>query len=1697
MEYVGRRVTKEFQGHGTNFGLVQAYEPATGVFKIENDGGVSEELELANVSSLMLSTESPPPPPSGAPIRKRGRPKKRRCIVNEGTDNCNPEIEGGVGENLLAREAGPGVFDLNTNRGLDLNVDALNAISSEDHGVNVAVAEGNLRGFDLNEGVNLELNEKSCLNNVSWISGKEIIDLNLDASEDCEKLTDGREGRCFDLNLQLTEDEMRNMEECELLKGANESFLAERKMKVSEGLSEHDIKENLVNMDSGNHSANLEKKEDSPMRNCVSGVDNGIVATQKKKRGRKRKDDSVDDIEVSTPKPQNGNLEPELDSVEGTPLKTGDDLVDYENGISGVVTRGRRVRKIREVSENVVVPLPTPGTGLRRSSRRAKRETLSDSDKVSNAADLDDIDQKLPSPEISFMSQEKKMTKSRRKAPCPVILSPKVELPRPSCNLDLGRVPVVDLISAYAFLRSFSTLLFLSPFELDDFVVSVKCTNSTLLFDSIHVALLRTLRKHLESLSNEGSVSAINCLRSLNWDLLDLITWPMFAVEYLLLHSPGHIPGLDRRHLKILLNDYYKLPVSAKFEILQHLCDDVVEVEAFRLELSRRTSATEYHMDLARDVKFESSRKRKPAMDVASTSCVTEEDAVEPADWNSDECCLCKMDGSLICCDGCPAAFHSRCVGVVSSLLPEGDWYCPECAIEKNKPWMKVEKSTRGAQLLGSDLYGRMFYSSCGYLLVLESCNEEYSFCCYNKNDLPALIEALESAPFVYDSIISAICEHWNVVRGEGGPKNDFDLRSCSVQSTFPEKGQLQNRDMAPSEFLNKNEFFAEKRSDEMSVASTGNTFSNNTELDNAKNGIAMLESGNNVLKMENHVASSEGSNDVMQTFSNTDTSKEKGPDSSTRERESLNDCHILGKPVDGGDHHMTLTSVNVEKEKNLGSENHSYAPDSINSKVLSPVHCQSKYANCYELARTASSFYEEFTSKSSGKTSEATLKTVEEIIAGQVKVVSNRFAEFSWSNIQKSNVKSRKERCGWCFFCRFPEDERDCLFIMNDAIPAVENFTCEIFELQSGERKNHILDIMCHIICLEGHLQGLLLGPWLNPNYSLLWRKSVLEVVDLAPLKMLLLNLESNLHHLAISDDWRKHVDSVVTMGSASHIISSSARASPKHGVGRKKAKSSEVGITPSSNAATGLSLFWWRGGRGSRMLFSWKVLPRTQVSKAARQGLKILVEARRYLVYYTPRLENMPSVLNLLLGELQLRHRRVWSSWHSRHIRELDANIRWIDIWKSNLISKIDKDIKKPVKSFKKVIIRRKCSEGSVVRYLLDFGKRRFIPDVVLKHGTMFEDFSNEKKRYWLEESHVPLHLLKSFEEKRVARKSNKMNSGELHESRGIMRKPVEKKGFEYLFLKAERPENYQCGQCKKNVLVREAIICHHCKGIRLNLLRLFYCVGLGFFHKRHVKKSVGSSISACTFTCHKCLSGQLVKAHGKKGKSQFSIIKKTSKRLKSLWSKKGKKMGRVKGKVKSKNPEGVPSVVPLRRSARNAERVAKIPLRSTKVKKRKRRKQSKSEKGSSKKPKISSCKKRTPANSSYWLNGLQLSRKENDERLMHFRSRTLLVLPGEETSVLYNPKCSLCGELEHKSDLIYVACELCGVWLHFDALNPRAGEIENIIGFKCHLCLHKRPPLCPHPCPIENKDGLITERKTDTECTMEKSNCLTDPI
>lgn len=132
------------------------------------------------------------------------------------------------------------------------------------------------------------------------------------------------------------------------------------------------------------------------------------------------------------------------------------------------------------------------------------------------------------------------------------------------------------------------------------------------------------------------------------------------------------------------------------------------------------------------------------------------------------------------------------------------------------------------------------------------------------------------------------------------------------------------------------------------------------------------------------------------------------------------------------------------------------------------------------------------------------------------------------------------------------------------------------------------------------------------------------------------------------------------------------------------------------------------------------------------------------------------------------------------------------------------MDKDSLKYMRSFKKAIVRRKSSEGAIVKYLLDFGKRRFIPDTVVKHGSKVEESSNERKKYWVEESYVPLFLLKAFEDKRIALKSNKMSSSKLtFPFSGRVFNSPKKDVFSYLFSKAEQSNTLPCGYC--NIAIR----------------------------------------------------------------------------------------------------------------------------------------------------------------------------------------------------------------------------------------------------------------------------------------------------
>ncbi|XP_075014043.1 autoimmune regulator [Calonectris borealis] len=57
-----------------------------------------------------------------------------------------------------------------------------------------------------------------------------------------------------------------------------------------------------------------------------------------------------------------------------------------------------------------------------------------------------------------------------------------------------------------------------------------------------------------------------------------------------------------------------------------------------------------------------------------------------PHQENEDECAACGDGGELICCDGCPRAFHLACLVPPLPCVPSGTWRCGSCVVSAAEP---------------------------------------------------------------------------------------------------------------------------------------------------------------------------------------------------------------------------------------------------------------------------------------------------------------------------------------------------------------------------------------------------------------------------------------------------------------------------------------------------------------------------------------------------------------------------------------------------------------------------------------------------------------------------------------------------------------------------------------------------------------------------------------------------------------------------------------------------------------------------------------------------------------------------------------------------------------------------------------------------------------------------------------------------
>uniref|UniRef100_A0A8C8ACK9 Autoimmune regulator n=1 Tax=Otus sunia TaxID=257818 RepID=A0A8C8ACK9_9STRI len=78
-----------------------------------------------------------------------------------------------------------------------------------------------------------------------------------------------------------------------------------------------------------------------------------------------------------------------------------------------------------------------------------------------------------------------------------------------------------------------------------------------------------------------------------------------------------------------------------------------------------------------------------------------------PGQENEDECAACGDGGELICCDGCPRAFHLACLVPPLPRVPSGTWRCGSCVGGAAEPGQQREVAAeRPPERLGEDTCG-------------------------------------------------------------------------------------------------------------------------------------------------------------------------------------------------------------------------------------------------------------------------------------------------------------------------------------------------------------------------------------------------------------------------------------------------------------------------------------------------------------------------------------------------------------------------------------------------------------------------------------------------------------------------------------------------------------------------------------------------------------------------------------------------------------------------------------------------------------------------------------------------------------------------------------------------------------------------------------------------------------------------------
>ncbi|KAG4972219.1 hypothetical protein JHK85_038640 [Glycine max] len=1008
-------------------------------------------------------------------------------------------------------------------------------------------------------------------------------------------------------------------------------------------------------------------------------------------------------------------------------------------------------------------------------------------------------------------------------------------LPPSSGTIGVPEPCVLNLFSVYGFLRSFSIRLFLSPFTLDEFVGALNCKVSNALLDAIHVSLMRVLKRHLENISPDGSRPATKCLRCSDWSLVDALTWPVFVFQYLAIFGYTKGPEWKGFYDEIFYGEYYLLPASRKLTILQILCDEVLASEELKAEMNmREESEVGIDHDNEDCLPAENGPRRVHPRYSKTTACkdaetkkyVSELNAEEDdVDGNGDECRLCGMDGTLLCCDGCPAVYHSRCIGVMKMHIPEGAWYCPECKIDMIGPTIARGTSLKGAEVFGKDLLN---VNSDGFCLKY-----------YNQNDIPRVLQVLyasEQHRPIYNGICMAMLEYWNISekflpicvsrltpmveeehKAVSSVKEEYSLmfgNGICGDNLVPslDASLVTTRSPAPGSSGNARTTVNLKLNEETAMDSTVSTVNHH----------------HSDPKCQNSVNRSAAVSPVKCSLV-------------SRQFNNYGHANDVGLP-------MNLSLQTKGDQSGFGKCKGSLTNDFV---YMGCSYKPQSYINYYMHGDVAASAAANLAvlssedSRSEGHVSGNLGKATSGNTYLLAKAFSQTASRFFWPSSEKKLVEVPRERCGWCISCKASVSSKKGCMLNHAAISATKSamkILSGLAPVRSGE--GIIPSIATYVMYMEESLRGLIVGPFLSECYRKHWRKQVERAKSFSDIKPLLLKLEENIRTIAFCGDWVKLMDDWLAEFSTMQSATCTLGTTQKRATCGKRKK--QLSINKVTVGGCQENFAWWHGGKFTKSVFQKAVLPKSMVKKGARQGGLRKISG----IFYADGSE-IPKRSRQLVWRAAVQMSRN-ASQLALQVRYLDFHIRWSDLIRPehNLLDVKGQDTE--ASAFRNANIRdKKFAEGKFL-YRVAFGIQKHLPSRVMKNAEI-EQGPEGMEKYWFSETRIPLYLVKEYEVRNgkvLSEKEYMHITSHMHKRRLTA---TYKDIFFYLTCKRDKLDMLSCSfflrpQFFSWFNFRNALKCSACEG---------YC---------HMGCSVSSTVSTCEeveflATCKQCHHAKLL--------------------------------------------------------------------------------------------------------------------------------------------------------------------------------------------------------------------------------------------